>query len=60
MSQAHLVDQISTGAVHAQRTGYGVSLALADVLAYRELIDAQASQALDAMAIEAEDAGLYE
>ena len=60
VSRAHLLDQIASGAIPSHRIGTQLSLTLADVLAYRELIDAHAGQALDAMSIEAEDAGLYE
>jgi hypothetical protein len=35
-------------------------LRLADVLAYRDRMDTQAAEALDAVAAEAEELGLYE
>lgn len=60
VSRAHVLDQIASRAMLSHRSGPQQSVALADVLAHRDLIDTQAGQALDAMTIEAEDAGLYE
>lgn len=60
VSRAHLLSQVSSGAIPSRGAGSALTLALADVLAHRRSIDMQARQALDAMSIEAEAAGLYE
>lgn len=60
LGRAHLISQVSSGAILSRGAGSALALALADVLAHRKSIDVQASQALDAMSTEAEDAGLYE
>ena len=59
-SRAHLLTQVSSETIPSRGAGSARLLAIADVLARRKLIDFHASQALDAMSSEAEDAGLYE
>ena len=60
ISRPHLIKQIEAGALPHHMVGTHRRLKLVDVLAYRDRLDAQASEALDAMAAEAEDLGLYE
>lgn len=60
ISRPHLIKQIEAGALPHHMVGTHRRLKLADVLAYRDQLDAQANQALDAMAADAEDLGLYE
>lgn len=60
VSRAHLLEQVASGALPSHQRGAQELIALADVLAYRDLIDTSASQALDALTHEAEDTGLYE
>lgn len=59
ISRPHLIKQIAAGALPHHMVGTHRRLKLVDVLAYRDQLDAQASEALDAMAAEAEDLGLY-
>lgn len=59
VSQHHLLELITTGAIPSHRRGAHQIVARSDVLAHRDLVDEQARHALDAMAEEAEDAGLY-
>ena len=60
ISRPHLIKQIEAGALAHHMVGTHRRLKLVDVLAYRDQLDAQASEALDAMAAEAEGVGLYE
>ncbi len=60
VSRPHLIEQIEAGALPHHMVGTHRRLRLLDVLAYRDRLDAKADQALDAMAAEAEDLGLYE
>ena len=59
ISRPHLIKQIAAGALPHHMVGTHRRLKLVDVLAYRDQLDAQANEALDAMAAEAEDLGLY-
>ena len=59
VSRAHLLELVASGALPSRRRGQQQRLALVDVLAHRDLIDSRAGRALDAMTLEAEDAGLY-
>lgn len=60
VSRPHLIKQIEARALPHHMVGTHRRMKLVDVLAYRDQLDAQASEALDAMAAEAEDLGLYE
>ncbi len=60
ISRPHLIKQIEAGALAHYMVGTHRRLKLVDVLAYRDQLDAQASEALDDMAAEAEDLGLYQ
>lgn len=60
VSRPHLIKQIEAGSIPHHMVGTHRRLRLADVLAYRDQVDARASAALDAMAAEAEDLGLYD
>jgi excisionase family DNA binding protein len=60
VSRPHLIKQIEAGAIPHHMVGTHRRLRLADVLAYRDQVDAQAAAALDAMAAEAEELGLYD
>lgn len=60
VSRPHLIKQIEAGALPYHMVGTHRRLRQVDVLAYRDQLDAQASQALDAMAAEAEELGHYE
>jgi excisionase family DNA binding protein len=60
VSRPFLIKQIENGAVPCHMVGTHRRLRLADVLAYRDRMDTQAAEALDAMAAEAEELGLYD
>lgn len=60
VSRPYLIKQIGAGAIPHHMVGTHRRVKLADILAYRDRLDAQASEALDAMVAEAEDLGLYE
>ena len=60
VSRPHVIKQIEAGALPHHMVGTHRRLRQVDVLAYRDQLDAQASQALDAMAAEAEELGHYE
>ncbi len=59
VSRPHLIKQIEAGEVPHHMVGTHRRLKLVDVLAYRDRLDAQANEALDAMTADAEDLGLY-
>lgn len=58
VSRPFLIKQIEAGVLAHHMVGTHRRLRLADVLAYRDRIDAEADEALDAMVAEAEDLGL--
>ncbi|MGI8999813.1 MAG: excisionase family DNA-binding protein [Candidatus Limnocylindria bacterium] len=60
VSRPFLIKQIEAGTLLCHMVGTHRRLRLADVLAYRDRIDADASEALAAMSAEAEELGLYE
>lgn len=60
VSRPFLIKQIEAGALPHHMVGTHRRLRLADVLAYRDRADAEAEDALAAMATEAEDLGLYD
>ena len=60
VSRPHLIKQLEAGALPHHMVGTHRRLRLVDVLAYRDQLDAQANEALNAMTDEAEDLGLYE
>lgn len=60
VSRPHLIKQIEAGVIPHHMVGTHRRLRLADVLAYRDQAEARASAALDAMASEAENLGLYD
>lgn len=60
VSRPYLIKQIDAGEVSHHMVGTHRRLKLVDVLAYRDRLAAQANEALDAMAAEAEELGLYE
>ncbi|MGH9184969.1 MAG: helix-turn-helix domain-containing protein [Acidimicrobiales bacterium] len=60
VSRPHLVKQVEAGEVPHHMVGTHRRLKLVDVLAYRDRLQAQANEALDAMTAEAEDLGLYQ
>jgi excisionase family DNA binding protein len=60
VSRPHLIKQIEAGLLPHHMVGTHRRLRLADVLAYRDRLDAQSSEALDAMAADAEELGLYD
>lgn len=60
VSRPHLIKQIEAGGVPHHMVGTHRRLKLVDVLAYRDRLAAKANEALDAMAAEAEELGLYE
>lgn len=59
VSRPFLVKQIDSGALACHMVGTHRRLRLADVLAYRDRMDARGAEALEAMTAEAEDLGLY-
>lgn len=60
VSRPHLIKQVKTGALPYHMVGTHRRLRLLDVLAYRDHLDNQASDALSATADEAEDLGLHD
>ncbi len=60
VSRPHLIKQIEAGALPHHMVGSHRRLRLLDVLAYRDQLDVEANRALDEMAADAEDLGLYE
>lgn len=60
VSRPFLIKQLEAGALPHHMVGTHRRLRLADVLAYRDRMDTQAAEALDAVAAEAEELGLYE
>lgn len=60
VSRPYLIKQLAAGKLAFHMVGTHRRLKLADVLAYRDRLDADASDALDALTAEAEDLGLYE
>lgn len=59
VSRPFLIKQLEAGALAHHLVGTHRRLRLADVLAYRDRMDRNAAEALDAMAAEAEELGLY-
>ena len=60
VSRPFLIKQIDAGVLPHHMVGTHRRLRLADVLAYRDRVDAEAEDALGAMTAEAEDLGLYD
>lgn len=60
VSRPFLIKQIEAGVLPHHMVGTHRRLRLADVLAYRDRVDAEAEDALAAMTTEAEDLGLYD
>ncbi len=60
VSRPFLIKRIEAGEITHHLVGTHRRLRLADVLAYRDRMDTQAEEALDAMVSEAEELGLYE
>lgn len=60
VSRPHLIKQIESGAIAHRMVGTHRRLRLTDVLRYRDEVDARAAAALDAMAGQAEELGIYE
>ncbi|MBK9179970.1 MAG: helix-turn-helix domain-containing protein [Acidimicrobiales bacterium] len=60
VSRPFLIKQIEAGVLPHHMVGTHRRLRLADVLAYRDRVDAEAEDALAAMTAEAEDLGLYD
>lgn len=60
VSRPFLIKRIEAGEITHHMVGTHRRLRLADVLAYRDRMDTQAEEALDAMVSEAEELGLYE
>lgn len=60
VSRPHLIKQIGAGEISHHMVGTHRRLKLVDVLAYRDRLEAQANEALDAMTAEAEELGLYQ
>lgn len=60
VSRPFLIKQIEAGVLPHHMVGTHRRLRLADVLAYRDRLDAEAEDALAAMTAEAEDLGLYD
>jgi len=60
VSRPFLIKQLEAGALPHHMVGTHRRLRLADVLAYRDRMDAEAEDALAAMSAEAEDLGLYD
>lgn len=60
VSRPYLIKQLETGALPYHMVGTHRRLRLADVLAYRDRIDAPAEDALAAMSEQAEELGLYD
>ncbi len=60
VSRPFLIKQLEAGALPYHMVGTHRRLRLADVLAYRDRMDAESEQALAAMSAEAEELGLYD
>jgi excisionase family DNA binding protein len=60
VSRPFLIKQIEAGVLPHHMVGTHRRLRLADVLAYRDRVDAEAEDALATMTAEAEDLGLYD
>lgn len=60
VSRPYLVKQIEAGVLPHHMVGTHRRLRLAEVLAYRDQVDARTTAALDAMAADAEELGLYD
>lgn len=60
VSRPFLIKRIEAGVLPHHMVGTHRRLRLADVLAYRDRVDAEAEDALAAMTAEAEDLGLYD
>jgi excisionase family DNA binding protein len=60
VSRPFLIKQLEAGALRFHMVGTHRRLRLADVLGYRDRMDAQAEEALAAMTAEAEERGLYD
>jgi len=60
VSRPFLIKQLDAGALPHHMVGTHRRLRLLDVLAYRDQADHDAAAALDAMAVEAEELGLYD
>lgn len=60
VSRPFLIKQIEAGVLAHHMVGTHRRLRLADVLAYRDRVDAEAQNALAAMTAEAENLGLYD
>jgi excisionase family DNA binding protein len=60
VSRPFLIKQIEAGTLPFHMVGTHRRLRLADVLAYRDRMDADAADALTAMTAEAEELGLYD
>lgn len=60
VSRPYLIKQIEAGEVRHHMVGTHRRLKLIDVLAYRDRLQEQANDALDAMTAEAEELGLYQ
>jgi excisionase family DNA binding protein len=60
VSRPYLIKQIEAGEIPHHMVGTHRRLKLVDVLSYRDRLDAQADEALDAMTAEAEELGLYQ
>ena len=60
VSRPFLIKQLDAGALPHHRVGTHRRLRLADVLAYRDRLDANAHDALSALSRETEDLGLYD
>lgn len=60
VSRPFLIKQLAAGALAHHMVGTHRRLRLADVLAYRDRMDHNANEALDAMTSEAEELGLYD
>lgn len=60
VSRPFLIKQLEAGALPFHMVGTHRRLRLADVLSYRDRMDAQAEDALAAMSAEAETLGLYD
>lgn len=60
VSRPYVIKQIEAGVIPHHMVGTHRRLKLVDVLAYRDRLEAQADEALDAMTAEAEDLGLYQ
>lgn len=60
VSRPFLIKQLDRGALAHHMVATHRRLRLVDVLAYRDQVDGTANEALDAMAAEAEELGLYD